>query len=103
MVKTETSYGDRWDCPDQDCTVACWDGDTSTPADAETREARKETHELFDPLWQKGEFESREDAYEWLADRMDIPVDKCHIGMFDFDQCHYAMQFIIKRRMSMSI
>jgi hypothetical protein len=36
----------------------------------------------------------RPDAYQWLADQLKIPKDKCHIGMFALEMCHRAQNII---------
>lgn len=66
-----------------------------TLANAELREYRKAAHTAFDPLWNAvgGKFFGyRRDAYEWLAVRMELPVEKCHIGMFDVRQCKQVIE-----------
>lgn len=30
---------------------------------------------------------SRHEAYAWLAEKLQIDSNKCHIGMFDENQC----------------
>ncbi len=52
----KTQFGVRFQCPMAGCTVACWDGSTSTPADYETRQARIAAHDPFDYLWKSGMF-----------------------------------------------
>lgn len=54
-----------------------------TPADSETRNARRKAHDAFDPLWRKelftkSSFASRSDAYKWLSAEMG--VQEAHIG-----------------------
>lgn len=57
-------------------------------ADENLRTAKKEAHAFFDPLWrEKIKFRSRTEAYNWLANQLGIPVEECHIGMFDVDTC----------------
>jgi|GEM_PF-4440116 len=92
-----TRYGVFHACTYPGCTVGCWDGRTSTPADQETRTIRNECHCLFDPLWRDhktGRGRRRRNAYLWLSKKMKIPVDDTHFGMFDFDQCRRALVFI---------
>jgi hypothetical protein len=97
-----TAYGGRWQCTVSGCDVACWDGSTSTPADGETRRVRHETHQLFDPIWQKpGVFPGkrglrRKQAYRWLAETMGLTRDDAHIGMFSREQCE-QVQVAIQR------
>ncbi len=35
LVPNKTKYGTRWSCPVDRCTVVCWGGKTSTPANQE--------------------------------------------------------------------
>ena len=57
-----------------------------TLADAETRDARMKAKAAFSPMWTSGDM-SRSDAYAWLAARLGIQVESCHIGWFDVDEC----------------
>lgn len=50
------------------------------------RELRKSAHRLFDDMWKSGDM-NREDAYEWLSERLGIPRYLTHVGMFDEAQC----------------
>jgi len=64
-----------------------------TLAKADLRAYRQTVHEIFDPLWQgKTVFESRNDAYIWLSNKMS--TTGVHIGELDIDQCKAAMYFI---------
>lgn len=71
-------------------------GDGTRPlgrlADARLRAAKLKTHNIFDRLWmgQKDRRGARTEAYAELAKRMGIPVNQCHIGEFDVDQCEQA-------------
>lgn len=64
------------------------DSDTplGTLADAYLRAARSEAHKAFDTIWRQSVM-SRTQAYAWLSKEMNVPPAKCHIGMFDMDQC----------------
>lgn len=88
------TYG-RWDliwyCGDCGALVGCHEG-TDIPmgrmADATTRKARFETHEVFDRLWRgRGAQLSRAEAYIWMADALGIELEDAHISMFSQDQC----------------
>lgn len=57
-----------------------------TLANEETRKARKEAHAVFDMLWRK-DFMKRSEAYKWLAKKLNIPIEKCHIGSSDVNTC----------------
>lgn len=86
------SYGMVWICsgwPKCDAYVGCKKG-TSQPlgrlANPELRYWKKHAHDTFDKLWNHGKM-TRSDAYTWLSRELSIPPAKCHIGMFDVDQC----------------
>lgn len=55
-------------------------------ANAELRRAKMQAHAVFDPLWRDGTM-TRGKAYKALAIALNIPKGKCHIGMFDVEQC----------------
>ena len=79
-------------CVRCDTRVGCHKGTLhpkGTPADAALRRARVLTHGLFDELW-KGGAMSRNEAYSWLADKMGLQPDDCHIGRFTIEQCREA-------------
>ena len=58
---------------------------------------KKAAHAVFDPLWKYGRFRGhRNAAYAWLAQKMGLPVEKTHIGMFDVGQCRKAIEIIEK-------
>lgn len=104
LVPSTTKYGKRWSCTSPGCTVACWDGSTSTPADAETRAARIRFHAMFDPLWKNGDMFASPDgggkqrrrnaAYAWLASVLGIRRADAHGGMFTREQCLRACEHI---------
>lgn len=57
-----------------------------TPADNETRELRKQAHDIFDKLWKSG-LMSRDTAYCNIRRWMGLSKDDAHIGMFDATTC----------------
>ena len=59
-------------------------------ANTELRNARMAAHRVFDSLW-KDHGWSRTKAYKWLAEQLDIPVEVCHIGMFDMEYCKHVI------------
>lgn len=72
-------------------------------ANAELREWKIKAHDLFDRLWNikiivagisKGE--ARKSAYKWLSETLDIPPEKCHIGMMDVDDCKRVFELCRK-------
>lgn len=58
----------------------------AAPAGSELANARRAAHDAFDPLWKSGTF-ARGVAYEWLASEMGLPIDLCHMILFDVAQC----------------
>lgn len=78
-----------WNCKECDAYVGCHPG-TDKPlgilANAELRRAKRKAHEAFDPVWKNGKIK-RADAYKWLADKLGIRIESCHIGMFNVSMC----------------
>lgn len=103
LVRKETQYGGRYSCPVEGCTVVCWDGSTSTPADYETRQARMKAHDSFDRLWKSGMF-NRKEAYRELARYLRIKKEDAHIGQFDkttaLKVCDFVKNILAKREKS---
>lgn len=95
-----------WRCTSCGAYVGCHPGTVDPlgrPAGPKTREARQYVHSLLDPIWREAwrtypgaasrsrvTHIARVRCYEWLADRMSLTADGCHIGMFDVDQCRTA-------------
>lgn len=87
--------------------VGCHKGTTEPLgrlANAELRIWKRKVHALFDPLWnkklevrrqQRGSFypkaQARGSMYYWLARKLNIPREHCHIGMFDVETCKRAV------------
>lgn len=97
-MKMRTSkHGPFYGCstyPDCRGTVSCGkDGQIKgTPADAETRAARRRAHEHFDRLWKSGPLESRAAAYRWLREIMELSEEEAHISKFDKHQCERVIR-----------
>lgn len=96
------SYGMAYICsnyPSCDAYVGVHKG-TVTPlgrmANAELREAKKQAHAAFDPLWKNGRF-PRKLAYLWLSEQLGMAREDCHIGMFDVATCRRVVD-ICKRK-----
>lgn len=90
-----------WMCDPCSAYVGCHkNSDRHVPlgrlANAELRTWKQQAHSNFDPLWKSGEM-SRRDAYTWLADQMKLDFKKCHIGMFNVEQCKRVVQIIAAR------
>lgn len=39
-------------------------------------------HKCFDPIWEFGS-DSRGKAYQWLAQELGLPPDRCHMKLMD--------------------
>jgi len=62
-------------------------------ADKELRKLRNQGHTTFDPLWRnKTHFKNQKKAYNWLSEKMNIPLEFTHFGMFTIEQCLEAIQ-----------
>jgi hypothetical protein len=103
MISNDTQYGKRSECPYPGCSVVLWDGSTSTPADLETRQARKRAHALLDPLWKSSsnKGKSRSFLYKDLSKRMNLPAEETHVGMFNVEQCEEVCSFCKEVREAM--
>jgi len=60
-----------------------------TLADADLREARKKNKSIFQNVLKRS-LMSRNEGYQWLADEMEIPVEHCHWGWFEIQDCKKA-------------
>lgn len=82
-----------WRCVPCKAWVGCHKG-TDKPmgrlANAELRKAKMEAHAIFDPIWREGK-RTRKEAYQWLAEKLNMPFKKCHIGYFDVDKCNQVV------------
>lgn len=94
-----------WHCQNAECGASVGvhpgtDKPLGTFADKATRQARIAAHAAFDPLWKDGSMK-RKDAYAWLAERMGIDVNDCHIGMFDKAQCEQVFWLVMASEVSL--
>lgn len=64
-------------------------------ADKQLRDAKMKAHAAFDPIWRENKMK-RSTAYAWLAEQLGIDVTKCHIGMFDLEQCERVVEVCLK-------
>lgn len=86
-----TRYGPSYVCTNDRCDarVGCHRGTIEplgTMANWRLRRARNAAHSLFDPLW-KDRRMTRTEAYAWLAGKLRIRAEDCHIGKFDLETC----------------
>jgi ssDNA-binding Zn-finger/Zn-ribbon topoisomerase 1 len=72
-----------------------------TPGDAATKKARIEAHAALASLcerrnWKIGKSSERRGAYLWLAQKLGIAEEKCHIAMFDVETCKRVVEVCSK-------
>lgn len=81
-------------CKPCDAYVGCHGGGTKPLGRLANRELRKlksQAHSFFDPIWKQRKM-TRADAYKWLSEKLDIPIEQTHIGMFDVDLCKKTIE-----------
>ena len=71
--RTETRYGPRYAC----CDLVAWGNKPLT--DDATRQARRNAHAAFDPIWQDGIL-SRDKAYRVLAQELRVANEAAHMN-----------------------
>jgi hypothetical protein len=86
-----------WRCSEGHAYVGCHYESTrplGTLATAAMRKARRRAHAAFDPLarW----FSSRQASYQWLAKKLDLAVEDCHIGHFDEATCSKVISICLQ-------
>ena len=73
------------------------------PCGPVTRAARSRAHAAFDPLWRGRNAPMRRgEAYQWLARRLGISKDACHIGMMDAAMADATARFSREHAQAMS-
>ena len=79
-------------------------------ANKKLRTMKSKAHEYFDPLWKKRVFArkkslsyNRTKAYKWLAEQLELPESKCHIGLFDVDMCRKVIDVCSKKQIEEDI
>ena len=89
-----------WRCDPCGAWVGTHEG-TENPygrlANEELRRAKQRAHRAFDPIWEiamRGDgcsrHRARGRAYAWLSKELGVPIEQCHIGMFDLETCQRA-------------
>lgn len=72
-------------------------------ANAELRTWKKAAHRHFDALWKMSNRKNaRQNAYQWLSQKMEIPPEVTHIGMFNVDQCKEVLRHCQELAQSLS-
>lgn len=65
-------------------------------SDDRMRTGKTFCHLLFDKRWKsaRNKRKARTREYEWLAEKMGIPVCECHFGYFDLEQLRRAYKIL---------
>lgn len=70
-------------------------------ANHELRSLRRTAHDYFDQLYQSG-FMSKQEAYQWLADFLAVPLSEAHIGYLSEYRCKEVIkgcrQMLMKKK-----
>lgn len=88
-----------WYCYECRASVGTHRGTRSplgTLADSETKALRKLAHEWFDPIWRKYGFLTRPEAYEWLSEKLGLPLSACHFARMTNSQLTRMEQVCIE-------
>lgn len=87
-INTKTSSFNRYACKNCGASVGCHEN-TNNPlgkmATCKTRQLRAKAHLEFDRLW-KEHLMSRDNAYLWLANKLNIEIENCHISWLNKNQ-----------------
>lgn len=67
-----------------------------TLANSHLRKLRALAHHSFDNLWKSKQM-SRTEAYSFLANKMNIKIERTHIGMFNEKQCREVLRIMAER------
>jgi len=93
-------YGFIYLCRPCKAWVGCHSGTANpmgTLANEGLRYWRNLAHASFDSVWKTGKMK-RKEAYEWLAKRLGIEDQECHIAMMDESQCKQIVQLCLRER-----
>lgn len=89
------SYGMIYICKPCDAIVGVHKGTDKALgrlADPTLRKYKKEAHKYFDIIWKDGHLK-RSEAYEKLAEHLNLPKEYTHIGMFSVKTCEEVIDW----------
>lgn len=103
------SYGMIYFCGPCDAYVGVHKGTDKALgrlADKELRKFKKRAHYFFDQIAKTDlinkvwpvfieDVSNRKKAYMWLSQQLNVPIDECHIGMFDENMCRKVIDVSI--------
>jgi len=94
------NYGKIYYCDKCGAYVGCHNNSEISKGRVANKELRKlkiEAHLYFDKIWKTKQMK-RHDAYKWLSDKLNIPKEYTHIGMFSIKTCkdvvYYSKQLL---------
>jgi ssDNA-binding Zn-finger/Zn-ribbon topoisomerase 1 len=101
MILRESKFGRFYGCrnwPHCDGTVSIHEDGRpmGTPANKETRQARRRAHKVFDQLWTVHGWK-RAAAYAWMAKRLGLTKEEAHIGRLDREQCERLVEIVERK------
>lgn len=77
-----------------------------SPCGPRTRAARSLAHKWFDPIW-RDRWMDRHEAYAWLAGKLGIVVELCHVALMDEKTAtaayEFAREFLERRQANMAV
>lgn len=89
-----------WVCIPCNAWVGCHKNSDNKPlgrlAKKDLRRKKLMAHNCFDKLWKSYRMK-RCEAYQWLADNLNINKNKCHMGLFDIDTCNKVIGLAISK------
>lgn len=62
-------------------------------ANEELRQLRMKCHRVFDVKWKSGKM-TRNKAYKWLQNKMNLSSEDAHIGRFNKTQCIQLLKIL---------
>lgn len=66
-------------------------------ANRDLRQWKMKAHAAFDPLWKSRKMK-RFAAYKWLAGKLGLSINACHIGEFDIEMCRKVVDVMNEPR-----
>ena len=95
------SYGLIYICTKCKAYVGVHKGTTKplgTPASKKLRGLRRQVHTYLDELWinspKSKRSNNRKKTYKWLSEKLNIPIENTHVGMFTESQCIEAIELL---------
>ena len=65
-------------------------------AHKEVRLLRRKAHNVLDEIWKSKKMQ-RKEVYQWLAIKLGINYEDCHIGLFDMELCQKVIDIVSRQ------